>query len=229
MRFTRSIVGLATTGLVGATLALAAPAANATEVRATTTTLQAQSTTITYGDTVDMQATVTDSTGAVVTDGTVTLYAADASGAWAPVASVDAGSYAVFYDVKPKQNTAYKAAYSGYTATATYQNTFTASEAAPTNVGVARKLTLKNPRGTFIKGKVAPKYTGKVLVLKKVGKKWKKFRTLKAKKSRFTITLPASRKRTFWNFVVPGNSQYETAVNGGSTIAYRTAVSARIG
>ena len=62
------------------------------------------------------------------------------------------------------------------------------------------------------------------MVQKKVGKKWKKFRALKtSKKSTFQVTLPASRKRTYWRFVVKGDAQFVATAAEGSTIRYRTA------
>ena len=63
---------------------------------------------------------------------------------------------------------------------------------------VTRKVVFKNPKGTLIKGKVTPNYgKKKIKVAKKVGKKWKKFKTYKttsAGKYRFKPAGPAPRQ-----------------------------------
>jgi hypothetical protein len=225
MRLNRLVAGTVTAGLLGLTpLAVAAPS-QASENRTVTVTAAPSVEAVSYGDDLSVSVQVVDnSTGSSTSYGTSTLYAMEAGAAeFTPVAT---GTYpgSSFYDVKPKANTLYKVVYNGYVAESTYQNNYAAAESATFSIGVARKLTLKNPRGTLIKGKVSPKFSKKkVLVQKQVGKKWKKFRALKtSKKGTFTITLPASRKRTNWRFVVKADKNYLGAVDGGSTQSYRT-------
>ena len=230
MRITRLIAGAVSVGLLGlAPVALSAPA-QATENLTTTVTLEfpflEPGTAATYGDKLILRGAVTDSTGGSVYDGTVTLLEVTPSNpAGTPVATVDASGYLGFPEVKATGKTTYRAVYSGYAATSTYEDNLAASTSADLTLAVSRKLTIKNPRGTFIKGKIAPKYKKKkVLVQKKVGKKWKKFRTLKTnKKSAFTTTLPAYNKRTYWRFVVKGSKGLSTVTSEGSTIRYRSA------
>ena len=223
MRITRFVAGTVAAGLLGVTpIALAAPAEAKADL-GTTVTAVPSAAALTYGDDFSVSSDVTDTAGAPVYKGTSTLYAMEAgSTAWVPVVT-EAASYSI-YDVKPQANTAYKIVYSGYAAVTTSENNLAPSESAPFGVEVARKLTIKNPRGTFIKGKVAPDYKKKkVLIHKKVGKRWVKFRTLKTnKKSAFATTLPASRKRTYFRIMVKGDSKFATAAQVGSTISYRS-------
>ncbi|GAA1935357.1 hypothetical protein [Nocardioides hwasunensis] len=226
MRINRLVAGTVSAGLLGlAPIAIAAPS-HATENRTAAVVATPSAPALTLGDDFSVSVTVTDTAdGSSVYNGTSTLYAlAPGAAEYAPVATGTSASSS-FFDVKPKTNTTYKVVYSGYTATSTYQNNYAVAESAPFTVGVARKLVIKNPRGTFIKGKVKPKYAKKKIVIqKKVGKKWKKFRTLKTnKKSAFQTTLPASKKRTFFRFIVKGNAKYIDTVAEGSTISYRSA------
>jgi hypothetical protein len=225
MRINRLVAGTVTAGLLGLTpIALAAPS-QATDVLTTTTTAAPSATELEYGGDFYVTVDVAGSDGLSAYKGTSTLVAMEAgSTTWVPVATnTSAGSD--FFDVKPQVNTAYKVVYSGYTAATTYEDTYVASESAAFSVTVSRKLTIKNPRGTFIKGKVSPKYAKKkIFIEKKVGKKWKKFKKIKTdKKSKFQITLPAYKKRTYFRFVVKGDAQYAATAAEGSTIKYRTA------
>ncbi|UFN46283.1 hypothetical protein [Nocardioides okcheonensis] len=226
MRITRLIAGTVSAGLLGVTpLALAAPS-HAADTWTTTTIASPNESAIVYGDEINIVVDVDGSDGFGPSSGTSTLYAMEAgSTEWVAVAT---GAYpgSDFYPIKPKMNTTYKVVFGGYTepVQTPYSDNYTGSESAPFTVSVARKMTIKNPRGTFVKGKIKPDYKKKkVLVQKKVGKKWKKFRTLKTdKKSTFQTTLPASRKRTFFRFVVKGNSKFAASAQEGSTIAYRS-------
>lgn len=227
MRFTRLVAGLTTAGLLGlAPVAISSPA-GATENLTTTVTIEQNygDPVVEYGTEVSFIGSVVASNGDSVYEGTVTLYRlTPADPTWVPMATVESGGYISFENFKPQTNAAYKAVYSGATAVDAYHDNYAASETAPYAVNVFRKLSIKNPRGTFIKGKVAPKYKKKkIVILKKVGKKYKKFRTLRTnKKSRFSTTLPASRRRTFFRITVPGDKNFVTAVQEGSTISYRS-------
>ncbi|MBS2936718.1 hypothetical protein KDN32_03055 [Nocardioides sp. J2M5] len=224
MRITRLIAGTVSAGLLGVTpLAISAPAGAAVTVT-TATSLTSDQTAYVYGDKIYFDAAVTTSDpNNAYAPGSATLYVlTPGSSAWTPVSSDEGVSYLYFTDVKATSNASYKVVYPGGTDGS--GNVYTASESVPFTIATARKMTIKNPRGTFIKGKIKPDYKKKkVLIQKKVGKKWKKFRTLKTnKKSAFQTTLPASRKRTFFRFVVKGNSMYAASAQEGSTIAYRS-------
>lgn len=220
MRITRVIAGALSAALLGL-VPVALSSAPAQAATATVTTLEASRNLLEFksGYSPFLSASVRDASGNSVYAGTVSLQASEAGGAWKTIKSTTAGGYLSFSDVIPNKNTQYRVAYSGGT---NYAGTYAASSSGTVAIKVMRKLTIKNPKGTKIKGKIAPKYAKKkVVIKKKVGKKWKKFRTLKTnKKSRFTITLPAKRKRTYFRFIVPGNKAYAKNVSEGSTIRY---------
>ena len=226
MRFTRIIAGTITAGLVGLVpIAVSSPADAAVTVDLASTTTLAVSfgdNPLAYGDDISLEGAVTGSDTLSAYKGTVQLMQlTPANPAWVPVgAPVASSGYLSFSDLKPTTNSAYKLVYSGYAATTTSENNYAASESVPVAVNVFRKLTIKNPRGTFLKGKVAPDYSkGKVQIFKKVGKNYKKFKTLKTdKKGKFNITLPSSRKRTYFRFVVPADANFVASVAEGSTI-----------
>ena len=76
---------------------------------------------------------------------------------------------------------------------------------------MTRKVVFKNPKGTLIKGSVSPDYgKKKIKVAKKVGNKWKKYKTFKTTSAgKYKFTLPAPRRgKTQWRITVPGNAQY---------------------
>lgn len=224
MRITRLVAGAVTAGLLGVTpIAISAPADAAVTVQ-TAATITSSKTAYVYGDTIFFDAAVTTTDpDRQYAPGSATLYMMrGGSSTWEAVATDDGVSYLYFSGVKAVANAQYKVVYPG--GTDTYDgDVYTPSESAPFAIATARKLTIKNPRGTFIKGKVAPKYKKKpVIIQKKVGKKWKKFRKIKTnKQSRFSITLPASRKRTYFKIMVKGNREFATASQVGSTVRYR--------
>lgn len=225
MRITRLIAGTMSAALVGGTPIALATSADAAATVTTATTLTSEKAAYTYGDTIFFDSAVTTSDPAnPYAPGAATLYIQRAGATtWEPVASDEGVSYLYFADIEAAGNALYKVVYPG--GVDGTGDVYTASESAPFAIQTSRKLTIKNPRGTFVKGKISPDYKKKkVLVQKKVGKKWKKFRTLKtSRKSVFTTTLPASRKRTFWRFVVKSDVQFVSTVAEGSTIRYRTA------
>lgn len=221
MRISRVIAGALSAALLGLVpVALTSAPAHAAD-NATVTTLQVSRNLLEYksGYSPFLSGSVKTADGSSVYAGNVSLQASEAGSAWKTIKTVTASGYLSFSDVIPNKNTAYRVVYAGG---ADSRNTYQASSSGTVTVKVMRKLTIKNPKGTKIKGKVAPKYAKKKIVIKKkVGKKWKKFRTLKTnKKSRFTVTLPAKRKRTYFRFIVPGNKAYAKNVSEGSTIRY---------
>ncbi|WP_181311574.1 hypothetical protein [Nocardioides campestrisoli] len=213
MKTTRLIAGLTSAGLLGlAPLALAAPA-NATENLTTTVELSAYSNAVTYGDKLSgLNGKVTTSKGTSAYKGTVTLYSASSKDAtWVPVTTVPASGYMSFGDIKPKTNSMYKAVFSGYAATTTYEDNLAASESAPFAIAVQRKVKIKTNK-LWLNGKVTPQFKKKKVVLKrKQGKKFVKWRTVKTNKKgafrvkapnrrgfQFTVTIPTDKHYTGW-------------------------------
>ena len=86
---------------------------------------------------------------------------------------------------------------------------------------MTRKLNYQEVPGnkTGIKGKMAPGGKAKITVLKKQGKKYKKYKKLSTSKSgRFTVVLPAPRKGQWhWKIIFAGNSTFAPSVVKGST------------
>ena len=211
MRITRLVAGSVTAGLLGLTpIAIAAPS-QATVTLSTATVATPSETKLVYGDSFDVSVDVDGSDGQGVYDGTSTLYAMEAgSTAWVPVAT---GTYPTssFYDVKPATETTYKVVYGGYTATSTYEDTYTASESATFTVQVARKITYPSS-GFVIKGKVTPDYAKKKIVIKvskKQNKGYKSFKTIKTTSAgKYKITLPRRGGTWYWSFVVKGDDRF---------------------
>ncbi len=233
MRFTRSIVGLAATGLVGTTLALAAPAAQAHHVAPTATTLSGVPTEpVTYGDTFSITGSVdtTDGSTSYVGDGVATLYVMEVgSSAWVPVATDDSPSSLSFYDVKATANASYKVAYAGWTepSPSNYSHSYAPSESAPVTVQVKAKVKIDRAKKKMtIKGKIGPKSAAKkVLVHIKKGKKWKKFKTVKVRNGKFQVTLPSKRGggKLYFRITIPSTAKYIGHSEVWYTYTYRQA------
>ena len=68
----------------------------------------------------------------------------------------------------------------------------------------------------MLKGKVSPKYKGKVTFFKKQGKKWKKFKTVRSnKKGQFKTALPAPRKgRFYFKIEIPASKAFAKTQSG---------------
>jgi hypothetical protein len=237
MRITRLIAGTVTAGLLGLTpIAVAAPSQAATENRTTTTTLELPyidpASPPAYGEGLTIRGAVVDNTGATTYKGTVTLYQVTAANpAGVAIATVPAGGYLAFPEVIATESSTFRAVYSGYAATSTYEHNYAASEAVPVAVPVTRKVVLKNPKGTMLKGKITPNYgKKKIKVQKKVGKKWKKFKTFRTTSAgKFRFTLPAPRRGKWqWKITVPGDSQFATWSTIGRTYSYKLPASHRV-
>ena len=217
MRLNRLVAGTVTAGLLGLSpLTLAAPA-QATENLTTTTTLEIPfvdpAKPPMYGDKVTIRASVTDSKGASAYKGTVTLYQMTADNpAGTAVATAPASGYVAFPDITATASASFTAVYSGYAATTTYENNYAASQSTAAPLTVTRKVHLTNPKGTLIKMKITPDYGNeKVRVHKKVGSRWKSYKSFKTNKNgRVQFTLPAPHK---------GKWQWQITVKGSTTLA----------
>lgn len=229
MRITRIVASTATAALLGTSVIAVAGPAQATETLTTTTTLELpyvnpEAATM-HGDEVIVRGAVVGSDGGSVYDGTVTLYQVTASNpAGVPIATVEASGYLAFPDLKVTESMVLKAVYTGYAATTTYEDNYTPSESVAVELPVTRKVVMKD-KGTTLFGKVTPDYKRKpIKVQKKVGKKWKKYKTFKTdRRGKFRFKLPAPRRGKWtWKITVKGDANYTTWSTVGTTYSYRS-------
>ncbi|GAB3195145.1 hypothetical protein GCM10027062_01350 [Nocardioides hungaricus] len=157
-----------------------------------------------YGDTLSLSINVVTDAGQQVYDGTLTVQRKVPGSDWKTIGS-ESSAY-LYKSIKAVGNASYRVLYSG---TADY---------APATAGVTskvqRKLDLQGISGkrAGVKGKVSPKLKGKVVILKKQGKKWKRFKAVRTnKKSRFVVYLPAPRKgKYFWRIQIASSKAFAT-------------------
>lgn len=151
---------------------------------------------------------------------------------WTTIATDDSPGFLFFDgDFSFSENTQLKVVYSGAPAAYSYQDTFTAGESAIVAAPVTRKVVLKNPKGTLLKGKISPDYgKKKIKVAKKVGKKWKKYKTFKTTSAgKYKFTLPAPRRgKTQWRITVPGDSKFTKWETKGYTYSTRLQAASKV-
>jgi hypothetical protein len=158
---------------------------------------QAQPGALVYGDRLSLAVNVVTDGGEQVFEGTLAVQRRLAgASAWTTVATTTTAD--LYSSVRAVGNATYRVLYSG-------TETYAASSVAAT-VKVQHKLALTGTSGrqAGIKGAVSPKYRGPVTVLKKTGKRWTKFKTVRTSpRSRFFVTLPAPRKgKYFWRLTI---------------------------
>lgn len=240
MRITRLVAGTVTAGLIGVTpLAISAPAQadGQTYTPVITATLNVTDSPFEapymYGGGFYVSGTITDPNGGYDNTGGVAYLQAYTSSnpVWTTIATDEYPSYLFFDgDFTFSENTQYKVVFSGAPATSATTDTLLAGESVPISAPVTRKVAFSNPKGTLIKGKVTPNYgKKKIKVQKKVGKKWRKYKTFKTTSAgKYRFTLPAPRRgKTQWKISVPGNAQYTTWETTGYTYSSRTEVAAK--
>lgn len=211
MRLTRlvgTLTAVALTGLVPMTTAGPAHADDAP----TTTTLDVLNPVVTYRGSTRPRLTATISRGPlampIYRTGTLTLFAKPAgSSSWTKVRTVAASEFVDLEEDAVTRNTQYYAAYSGGPSAA--HGTFAPSDSDVVTVRVKRKVTVK-VKGRTLSGKVAPGHAKKkVVVQKKVGSRWKKFRTVTTtSRSRLSLRLPTTRKKVVYRVTVPADRAY---------------------
>ncbi|WP_141013145.1 hypothetical protein [Nocardioides sambongensis] len=112
---------------------------------------------------------------------------------------------------KAVKNASYRAVYSGGSSSST---TWTGSSATKA-VAVQRKISYKDVGGNkvVLAGKVAPKYSGKVTILKKQGRSYKPWRTVRTnRKSAFRVGLPAPRNgKYYWQIKIAAGGGFATS------------------
>ncbi|MBZ5740398.1 hypothetical protein [Nocardioides mangrovi] len=163
---------------------------------------------IVYGTTLSLSINVEDSSGNQVYDGTLTVQRQLPGQAWKTIKTSDSAYY--YGSTKAVGNAKYRVLYSG------------TSDYSPSAAGVSgkvqRKLTYQNvgDRRVVLKGKVSPKYKGKVTVFKKQGKKFKKYKTVRTnKKGGFKTPLPAPRRgKFFWKMEIKSSKTFATTQSG---------------
>lgn len=157
------------------------------------------------GGTLSLSINVETTDGADVFDGTITVLRLLAGASqWQTVATSD---NAWLYDSVPAQrNATYKVLYSG---TSTYEPSETAA-AVPVQKKLA--LTPESGRRLGLAGKITPRGKNKVVVLKKQGRRWKKFKTVTSnRKGRFFAAVTAPRRRGakyYWKVQIAGSRTY---------------------
>ena len=155
-----------------------------------------------------------------VYDGPVSVTQTLASGASAVVAQND-NAY-VYANVKAPGNATYTVNYAG--GSGGYPVVTYAPTSAAFGITAQRKLEIKNvgKRTVLLQGKVSPAYRGKVTILKKAGKKWKKFKAVRTnKKGVFKTPLPApNRGRFYWRVTIKKSAAF-AATDSGAFYTYK--------
>jgi hypothetical protein len=209
LRLNRLVAGLVTAGLALTGPVLISSPAHAVDAASVVSLNTPSRTAFEYGDELYLSGRVTLADGkSVNSPATTSLQVSTPSNpTWTTVATDDS-SYFSFSDIKVPSNASYKVVFAGGPAGfgSSAVNALP-SESAPVAVTVARKLTVKS-KGLKVRGKITPKYTGKVRLLKMVGKKkTKKWMVVKAKKGRFSYRAP-NRSGFKYVIVVPGDKDF---------------------
>jgi hypothetical protein len=149
------------------------------------------------------------------TDGTTDPYAGTVTvqrllagqSTWTTIGTGTAGYYG---STKLVSNATYRATYSGGTSGSS--SWAASTDAKSIKVQRAFDITPKSGKKLGLAGKVKPAGKVKLTVLKKHGKKWKKFKSLKTKANgKFMVRLPAPKKRgakLFWRIDIKGSSTF---------------------
>jgi len=222
MNVRRLVGSLLTTTLAAAALSVVATASPAAAATTTKIVASSGSSWLTYssyrsqpgapavGDTIYFSVNV------VATDGTDDPYEGTVtvqrqlrgSSAWATIAT---SSYAGYYgSTKAVSNASYRVLYSGGTG---YGGDAWSASSSAKSVSVQRKLSItpKSGRKLGLAVKVAPKGKVKMAVLKKHGKKWKKFKSVKtsrAGKAFVKLPAPARGKKFYWKIQIKPSSRF---------------------
>jgi hypothetical protein len=177
---------------------------------------------VAYGDNISVYVDVQAFVNGVWKDiynGSVTVTEQLAGGAAPTVVASNTSAY-VSDSFAAKGNATYTVSYSGGTGESPAVN-YAPVQATYAGPPVSRKLTTKTISGkrAGFKGKLSPATKTKITVLKKKGKKFKKFKVLRSKKNgRFTVVLPAPRRGKFhWRIIFAGDSRFVASAIQGTT------------
>ena len=223
MKLRRAISSLIATVLVGSALGVAGAApASAQEATAVSTynsngqwvyvsDSQQQPGMPVYGSQYYYNIVIQTAAGsaAIGADAVTTLQRLDAgSSTWVTVDQAT-GPYLSGY-TKALTSGTFRVTYSG--------NVNFAATSADSAYQVQRKMSISNKgvRTVLLVGKVAPKYRGKVMILKKAGKKWKTWKVVRTnKRSVFKTGLPAPRRgRYYWRAVITPSGGFAATDSG---------------
>jgi uncharacterized cupredoxin-like copper-binding protein len=211
MRLTRLVAGVVAAGLTLTGPVLLSSPAHAADVATTVTVNPPARTELAWGDKLSLSGKIAQADGKYTNSGsTASLQiSTPANPAWTTVDTATATSSFYFSNIAVPSNAQFKVVFSGGTSGfGASANTVLASESAPVAVTVARTLSIKTKKLKVL-GKVTPKYAkGKVQILQLVGKKAKKYKTVKTdKKARFVFNAPRKNKFKFI-VVIPGSAEY---------------------
>jgi hypothetical protein len=177
-----------------------------------------------FGTATEIEATV-ESSGQSVFDGTVQLQARTAgSDTWKVVEAPDA-AYG-FWSIKPTENTAYRVVYSGYTATDSFETSYSPVTSETQVVDVMRNLHTKgNSRTLVIHGKVSPSYAKRKITLQRATCATCRFRNVAVirttRNSTWSVKLPAARKKAYYRAIIPAGDGFVRSISGSYwTIRY---------
>lgn len=222
MRVRRLLAAVITAGLVAPTAAIVSTISTPASAAIATAVVPASgdrpliytsSRPATYGDNLYANVDIVAADGSSPYGGTTTVYQMLAGQSTWSTVSTTSGAYASLSGVKAKGNATYRIAWSG--------SGDWAGSSADVIVQVQREVDTQSFSGrqAGFKGKVSPKGKVKIVIQKKVGKKYKKFRTQKTDaKGRFKVTLPAPRRgKFFWKITFSGSKTFKKTVIKGST------------
>ncbi|MGF9754899.1 hypothetical protein AAII07_06835 [Microvirga sp. 0TCS3.31] len=202
---------LVASALMSSSTLVAASPSSAADTWTTTVVALPSATAVDFGQAIEIEADVDSQSGFAPTNGTSTLLARPAtSTTWRAVAT-SSSPLTGFSDVKPRMNTEYKVAYSGYEAGSAQEDSYEPSESSAFTIEVAR--TISYPDGGFeLKGRVKPKY-GKKKIVVRVSKEqnagYVKFKTIKTdRRGRYSLTLPRRKGTWYWSLSVRGDERY---------------------
>ena len=161
-----------------------------------------------YGDSISLAIKVLDPSNNTVYEGSLKVQRQLPGKAWTTIKTT---SSSYLYDtIKAVGNAKYRVLYSG---TSSY-----APSGAGVTASVQRKITFRDAGGdrVLLVGKVAPRYHGKVTILKKAGKRWKRYKVLKTnRRSQFKTPLPAPRRgKYYWKIQIAASRTFAKSQTG---------------
>lgn len=226
MRLRRLIGSLLATTLVATPLAIAVAAAPASAATPVTTrvVMEVSKKAATYKDRISVsgqvQGQLSDGSWAQLpydTGGVTLQFLAAGTSTWRTLQSDSSGDSFYFYPVGVSGKGTYRVAYAG----GTYDDYQFGTSEARSAINVQRKISYAgfSGRKAGIKGKVAPAGKTKIVIQKKQGRKYKKFKSVRTKATgRFTVVLPAPRRGKFhWKIIFVSNRQFASTTLRGTT------------
>ncbi|MDN4174172.1 hypothetical protein QWY28_14510 [Nocardioides sp. SOB77] len=233
MRVRRLLAALLTTGLIApaaAVVATAAPAAAATATQIVSGSedrpwfhvndySSIPGAPVYKRDSISLSINVADANGQQVYDGDITVQRQlQGKDAWTTVARSNPGDAYLYETLDIVGSATYRVLYAG---NATYAPS---SAQAATKAQRDLEITGISGRKTGFEGKLSPKAKVKILVAKKVGKTWKKYRTAASDaQGRFRVVLPApgrSGTKFHWKITFRGSKGFVASTVKGTTYRY---------